>query len=188
MSGLSTKHMVLGLVVEKHQTYGYALQVQIDRRFEFLQLSGGAVYGVLKRLCNDGWIEAVESERGVFDIRRQPYRATPDGAVAFREWMAAPSERPLVRDELQAKLGLAGPDDLPDLLEQAEAQLAACVGELTSKASPNAADARSPNTPWGAAARILAEDYHSQMLSGTIDWLTSAIEVLKAHIARHGTR
>ena len=34
----------------------------------------------------------------------------------------------------------------------------------------------------------LAEDFHSQMLSGTVDWLTSTVEVLKTHIARQAKR
>jgi DNA-binding PadR family transcriptional regulator len=190
MSGLSTKHLVLGLVVEKTQTHGYALRVQADRRFGFLHLSSGAVYNVLRRLRRDGLIEAVdvESDDGVFDIPRQPYRATAEGVAAFREWMAAPSERPLVRDELQAKLGLASSDDLPDLLMQAEAQLAACIAEMSGGGSDSALTTHSSDTTWPVAARILAEDFHSQMLSGTVDWLTSTIEVIKMHIARQAKR
>lgn len=193
MSGLSTKHLVLGLVVEKTQAHGYALRVQTDRRFGFLHLSSGAIYNVLRRLRRDGLIEAVDVDdnggsEGVFDIPRQPYRATRAGVAAFREWMAAPSERPLVRDELQAKLGLASPDDLPELLQQAETQLAECIAEMGGGGTDATLTAHSPDTTWPVAARILAEDFHSQMLSGTVDWLTSTVEVIKTHIARQAKR
>ena len=194
MSGLSTKHLVLGLVVEKTEMHGYALRVQTDRRFGFLHLSSGAIYNVLRRLRQEGLIEAVDvdddggNDDGTFDIPRQPYRATSAGVAAFHDWMAAPSDRPLVRDELQAKLGLASPNDLPDLLTQAEAQLAECVAEMSGGGSESALTAHSSETTWPVAARILAEDFHSQMLSGTVDWLTSTVEVLKTHIARQAKR
>lgn len=187
MSGLSTKHMILGLVVQRSEMHGYALQTQVDRRFGFLELSGSAIYSVLKRLQRDGLIEQTGRGRTLED-RRLPYRATPEGVAAFREWMAAPSQPPLLRDELQAKLGLASPDDLPNLLHLAENQLATCVAALTAPSKPSILTAVSPETPWGVAAGILANDYRSQILAGTVDWLTSTVEVLKAHIARQAER
>jgi DNA-binding PadR family transcriptional regulator len=184
MSGLSTKHMVLGLVVER-PSYGYALQHQITTRLGFLNLARSAVYKTLQRLEQDGLVE--EAKRVMPSDRSGPrvlYRATPAGVAEFKKWMAAPSDRGLLRDELQAKLALASPDDLPELLETAEAQLAACVADLTALTKPSLVDARARATPWPTAAQMLLDDFKVQLLEGTIDWLTSTVEVIAAHIAQ----
>lgn len=186
MSGLSTKHMVLGLVVER-PSYGYALSQEITERFGFLHLARTAVYKTLQRLEDDGLVE----EAGVKRIRpsrraapRVLYRATPDGVAEFKRWMAERSERSVLRDEFQAKLGLAAPADLPELLQTAEAQLAACVADLAALRRPSLAQARVSTTPWPAAARMLVDDFKVQWLEGMVDWLTSTIEVMSVRIAQ----
>jgi DNA-binding PadR family transcriptional regulator len=186
MSDLSTKHMVLGLVVER-PNYGYGLQQQITERLGFLHLARSNVYQVLKRLEDDGLV----AQAGQLRVRpsdtaapRTLYRATPEGVAAFKEWMAAPSERGVLRDEFHTKLALAGPDDLPELLVTAESQLAACVADLTALTKPSLRAARAGTTPWPDAARMLLDDFQAQWLEGTIDWLTSTVEVIEARIVQ----
>ena len=180
---LSTRHLVLGLVVER-PTYGYALEGQLEDRFGFLDMASSAVYGILGRLERDGLIAA----RGGQSIKsraarnREIYEATPEGVEAFREWMAAPSARPMVRDELQAKISFATPDDLADLREIAKTQLSVCVAKLEAQPKPSLAVAQSAGTSWPEVAKILANDYAVHMLEGTIDWLVSTIEVFNVRI------
>jgi DNA-binding PadR family transcriptional regulator len=188
MSGLSTKHMVLGLVVER-PTYGYALQQQIAERFGFLHLARSAVYKTLQRLEDDGLVQ----QRGIQHIRpsaraapRVFYQATPDGVSEFKQWMATPSERAVLRDEFQAKLALATPADLPELLETAEAQLAACATDLAALTRSSVTAAQPTATPWAAVAHILLEDFNARWLEGTVDWLSSTVEVISAHLAQQG--
>jgi len=190
MSSASTKHMVLGLVVER-PSYGYALSQQIVERLGFLELARTAVYRTLQRLEDEGLVEEAGQKRVTPSRRSAPrllYRATPDGVEAFREWMTTPSERPVFRDEFQAKMALAGPSDLPDLLRSAEDQLAACVADLASLTRPSLAAASSSGTTWPDAAQMLVDDFRANWLEGTIDWLTSTIEVLSAHVAQEAAR
>ena len=115
MSGLSTRHVVLGLLVER-PGYGYDLQQRIDARLGFLRLSESAVYKILERLEREAWIEEAGQRRIGITRRGAPrvmYRATALGLDQFRAWMATPCERALLRDELQAKLTVADPEDLP---------------------------------------------------------------------------
>jgi DNA-binding PadR family transcriptional regulator len=69
MSVLSTKHVVLGLVIER-PSYGYDLQQRFNTRFRFLSLSEKVTYRVLDTLKAEGWIEPVgvkqvgKTERG----------------------------------------------------------------------------------------------------------------------------
>lgn len=186
MSGLSTRHMVLGLVVER-PTYGYALQQQITARFGFLHLARSAVYKTLQRLEEDGLVEEAGNKRVRPTERAAPrilYRATSAGVAEFKRWMAAPSDRAVLRDEFQTKLGLATPDDLPELLQTAEAQLADCVADLAMLQKPPLELARTPATPWAEAAQILVDDFKIQWLQGTVDWLTSTVEIISDRIAQ----
>lgn len=188
MSGLSTKHMVLGLVVER-PTYGYALQQQITERFGFLHLARSAVYKTLQRLEEDGLVQQRGQQRVRPSDRVAPrllYGATPDGVSEFKQWMAAPSERAVLRDEFQTKLALATPENLPELLETAEAQLAACAADLATLTRPSPTAAQPYGTPWGAVAHILLEDFNVRWLEGTVDWLSSTVEVIGAHLAQQG--
>lgn len=181
---LSTKHLILGLVVQRPNAHGYALRSEVKERFGFLDLAISAVYGSLERLEKDGLIATSGVKPvGSRELRqREMFHATDQGVREFKTWMAAPSKRPTVRDELQAKIGLATPDDLPDVCRVAEAQLELCVGHLSALPKPSLAVARSSSTAWPEVARIVADDYKTHLLAATIDWLTSTIEVLRARI------
>ncbi len=184
MSRLSTKHAVLGLMIDR-PAYGYGLQQQVTERLGFLGLADSAVYKTIERLEQDGWVEEV-GEKQVGRTRRGAprilYRATPEGIEQFRRWMAHPSDRVVVRDELQAKLALSNPSDLPQLLEMAEEQAQACLAELALLSRPSLASASTPDVPWDAAARMMIDDFKARWLEGLVDWLTSICEVMEGRI------
>ena len=143
MSRLSTKHAVLGLMIDR-PSYGYGLQRQVAERLGFLGLAESAVYKTIERLEADGWVEEVGEKLTGRTRRGAPrilYRATPTGVNQFRRWMSAPSDRVTVRDELQAKLALSNPSDLPQLLTMAEAQAQECLAELALLSRPPLASA-----------------------------------------------
>jgi DNA-binding PadR family transcriptional regulator len=75
-------HVLLALADgEKH---GYAVMKEIEERTRGeVRLSTGTLYGIVKRLLQDGWIK--ESAAGSTD-RRRAYRLTPFGRrVALAE-------------------------------------------------------------------------------------------------------
>jgi len=186
MAGLSTRHVVLGLLVER-PGYGYDLQQRIDARLGFLGLSESAVYKILERLEADGWIEEAGQRRIGATRRGAPrvmYRATPLGRERFNAWMATPCERAVVRDELQAKLNVAKPDDLPELLRIAEAQGRECLTELAAMRRPVLACAVEPDLPWCDAAMIMVEDFRLRSLQTLVDWLDAICELMEERIRR----
>jgi DNA-binding PadR family transcriptional regulator len=180
VSGLSTKHVVLGLLIER-PGYGYDLQQRLESRLGFLGLSENAVYKILDRLQEDGYIEEM-GEKRIGRTRRGParvtYRATPEGEQRFRGWVAQPSERPTVRDELQAKLMVTDPGDLPALMDAAEAQARACLADLSSLSRPSLARAASPDVPWNHAAVMMVDDFTTRWLQLWVDWLDAICEVM----------
>lgn len=186
MSGLSTRHVVLGLLVER-PGYGYDLQQRIDARLGFLGLSESAVYKILERLEAEGWIEEAGQRRPGATRRGAPrvmYRATSEGRDRFREWLAAPCERAVLRDELQAKLNVAGPADLPKLLAVAEAQAHACLDELAALQRPALARVVELDVPWHDAATMMVDDFRLRSLQTLLDWLDAICELMEERIRR----
>lgn len=186
MSGLSGKYAVLGLLIER-PGYGYDLQQRLDQRLGFLGLSGNAVYGMLDRLEESGWIEEDDRKRVRRTKRaagRVTYRATPLGRQRFSAWIATPSQRAVLRDELQAKLVLVQPDDLPSLLAVAEAQERDCLAELHGLGRPALAQAASPDVPWQEASVMMVDDVNIRWLQCLVDWLSAICEVMDERIKR----
>jgi DNA-binding PadR family transcriptional regulator len=186
VSGLSTKHVVLGLLVER-PGYGYELQQRLDSRLGFLGLSENVVYKTLERLEQDGWIEESGDKRAGRTRRGAPrviYRATQLGRERFKEWIATPSERAVLRDELQAKLVVVKPDYLPQLLDVAEMQERECLAELNALRHPSLAQAASPAVSWDEAAAMMVEDVTIRWLQCLVEWLSAICEVMEERIAR----
>lgn len=188
MSRLSTKHVVLGLLIER-PGYGYDLSQRLDARLGFLKLSENAVYKLLDRLESDGWIEErgeKEAGRTRRGAARMVYRATPLGREQFRAWIVMPSDRGVLRDELQAKLNVADPTDLPALLAVAEAQQRECLAEMSRRTRPVLAQVASPEVPWHHAAVLMSEDFHLRWLQMLVDWLDGVCELMEERIERVG--
>lgn len=188
MSGLSTNHVVLGLLIER-PGYGYELQQRLDSRLGFLGLSENAIYKILDRLERSGWIE-VMGERKLGRTRRGAprvlYRATPSGREQFKSWIGQPSDRAVLRDELQAKLIVVDPESLPDLLRVAELQKRDCLTELSALDHSSLARAASPEVPWRQASTIMVEDVTVRWLQCLVDWLEAICEVMDERV-RHAT-
>jgi DNA-binding PadR family transcriptional regulator len=166
-------------------SYGYGLQQQVTERLGFLELAESAIYKTIERLEADGWVEEVGEKQAGRTRRGAPrvlYRATPEGAERFREWMHEPCDRAVVRDELHAKLALANPPDLPHLAQLAEEQAQACLTELASLKRPPLTTVTA-DAPWSAVARMMTDDFKARWLESLIDWLNAICEVIEDRIA-----
>ena len=76
----ATFHVLLALAGgERH---GYAIMREVAEQTDHgIELGPGTLYGTLKRLVENGWIEELE-ERGEGDERRRYYRLTRAGRAA----------------------------------------------------------------------------------------------------------
>lgn len=86
----ATFHVLLALAGE--DLHGYAILKEVERSTgKQLALSTGTLYGILKRLLDDGWIVELRSRPAASedDARRRYYRLTPRG----RDVAAAEAER-----------------------------------------------------------------------------------------------
>jgi DNA-binding PadR family transcriptional regulator len=77
----STRLLVLGAVRTFQPVHGYLvrrelLRWQVDR---WAQLNQGSVYNALRALSRDGYLDAIETERGLTGSARTRYQLTEDG-------------------------------------------------------------------------------------------------------------
>src|SRR5688572_29189653 len=71
--------------------HGYGIMLDIaERSHGKVKLSPGTLYGSIKQMLEDGWIEEVSIVAAV-DDRRRPYRLTREGREAARQERAAMS-------------------------------------------------------------------------------------------------
>lgn len=185
MSALSTKHAVLGLMVDE-PSYGYRLQREVADRLGFLRLADSATYKILGRLEEDGLVEEAgelvdnQTRRGP---RRVLYRATREGRLEFQRWMASPSDRGVLRDELQAKLAVSRTSDIPLLLQVAEDHARECMAELARLTRRPTSWEDTRTEPWSGVATRLAEEFNALWLEMIVDWLGAVTHVLQDRLA-----
>ncbi len=69
--------------------HGYGIMLDIGERSDGkVKLSPGTLYGSIKQMLEDGWIEEVPGPAAADDERRRYYRLTRDGREAARQEMA----------------------------------------------------------------------------------------------------
>lgn len=188
---VSTKHVVLGLMIER-RGYGYDLQQRIEERLGFLGLSETSVYRLLDRLEADGFI--IETARVASGgtrrgLPRVTYEATPAGVEEFHRWMRAPSPPAVVREELHAKLTLAGDGDLPALIAETQEHEADCLARLRALARRTPLHELADGTlPWPQVAALLVDDALARRLQATVDWLQGVRVVMRRRLEAGAAR
>jgi DNA-binding PadR family transcriptional regulator len=75
-------HILLSLADEDRHGYGVMQEVEQRTRGR-VRLGPGTLYGALKRLREDGWVEELDSEEG--GERRRMYRLTSAGRKLARQ-------------------------------------------------------------------------------------------------------
>jgi DNA-binding PadR family transcriptional regulator len=75
-------HILLSLADQDRHGYGVMQEVE-ERTRGRVRLGPGTLYGALKRMREDGWVEELESEDG--GERRRLYRLTTSGRRVARQ-------------------------------------------------------------------------------------------------------
>jgi len=172
---VSTKHVVLGLLIER-RGYGYELQQRLRTRFAFLSPSENAVYPILDKLERDGLI--VVDERKPARTRRGHeiviYAATPDGEDEFVRWLGEPCDIGQAREEIYVKLVLSNPIHWPRVIAMAEGLEKACltaVRELQRNGQPTLEQLMDDDPPDSLVVAVLVDDAELLRLRALLHWL-----------------
>lgn len=182
---VSAKHAVLGLVIER-PGYGYDLACRLRERFGSSGFAPTGVYSALDQLSAEGLVRpagpllASGAERAA---PRTVYEATADGIDRFDRWMASTSPLANVRDELNMKLALSRPCDLPALIRLVTAQERECLERLaTSRKIKARADGglseRHPGLRWREVTELLVREAETRQLQARVEWLQRARAVM----------
>lgn len=185
---MSAKHAVLGLVIER-PGYGYQLAQRLDERCGAWGWERSGVYEALDRLEREGNVLGREQKRSETTGRRAPrviYEATPHGKDYYREWVWRPTPLSPVRQELDLKILLSGPEFLPRLIDQSWAQERHCIDELQALTSEAKASIPNGMPSWREAAAVLQRDAAIAQLQMRIKWLQDARKVMQEMLDRPG--
>jgi DNA-binding PadR family transcriptional regulator len=174
---MSAKHAVLGLVIER-PGYGYDLARRLRERFGSSGFAPTGVYSALDQLSAEGLVRSAGSLANSRAERAAPrtiYEATGAGQEQFNRWMLSTSSLANVRDELNMKLALSRPRDLPALIESARSQEQQCLARIEAlkrqDASAELRRERSDGLAWTQVSSLLVRDAEVRQLQARIEWL-----------------
>lgn len=182
---MSAKHAVLGLVIER-PGYGYDLARRLRERFGSSGFAPTGVYSALDQLSAEGLVRAAGSLADGSAERAAPrtvYEATAEGREQFDRWMLSGSSPAHVRDELNMKLALSRPRDLPALIELARSQEEQCLERLQALKQLDVA-AEAPRSrgggglAWSQVAALLVRDAEVRQLQARVEWLQRAQAIM----------
>lgn len=186
----SVNWAVLGLVIEK-PSYGYEIGRRFIARFGgFIPASLSNIYTTLDRLVRMGLLEPTHVQATTASGRQHKlhYRATSEGARAYRAWLARRLRQLDQRSELLLRLlsvCLRGVPALDEVLERYEAE---CVQErLRLQEQPQRQAAADPELMPELLERMI-DDERRSMLGAQLDWVRRMRAELGDHLERQRRR
>ncbi len=187
---MSAKHAILGLVIEQ-PNYAWRIAAEARRQFRFAGLADSYPYWALEKLEADGLVRQVY-EDGIPVSNRAAgrqviYEATMKGLRSFDDWLRSIPDECSLRDDVQFKLAVARPDDLPLIIELIR------DSELVCAAREEALEPGRPANPtdksvWHSALHDVARDAELMFWHKRIQWLQGVRETLEAISAGAGPR
>jgi DNA-binding PadR family transcriptional regulator len=160
------KGALLGLLVQG-PSYGYELANRLERQLgPSWTIIRPSLYRMLRGLQAEGLISSEPSEQASSDSARIVYRATSSAEPAFVAWMDSPAPLEQARAQLQARMVVARPEDLPRLL----VALNGHERELFAKRAEIEAGLP-PRHSLRAAMMYLVRDASLQQIRGELMWV-----------------
>jgi DNA-binding PadR family transcriptional regulator len=184
MSGARTTDFageaVLGLLIEQRD-HRFKLQRRLEARFPSAQFTHSTAYKAVDRLEKEGYVRAVGAGR---DRRGVIYEVTPEGVEHFRDWVCAPTNALVSREELHAKISLCQPRDLPRLIDVIYTEECAYAAELERIRNRMVA-AQGNGGPVPLAARKWSELMENAVMHSEVDqsgWRITQLQGLRRYL------
>lgn len=182
-----TRYVVLGMLATEPMT-GYRLRKAIAGSVgHFWQESYGQLYPTLRRLVDEGLVDA-HATRGGPGRGGAVYHVTRAGRAALAAWLALPPVLEPARNEILLKVFFAGAvppevtarnlEGVAEAVRQQRSQLEAIAGAM------DAAPVKHPDSPYWR----LTLDYGLESMRGALEWIEHAQAVIRAPRARSSTR
>ncbi len=186
----SVNWAVLGLVIEK-PSYGYEIGRRFIARFgDFIPASLSNIYTTLDRLVRMGLVEPTHTQAATVSGRQHKlhYRATSEGARAYRVWLARKLREVDQRSELLLRLlsvCLRGAPALDEVLGRYEEE---CVEE--ERRLQDRPPSQTPADPelMPALLERMIDDERRSMLGAQLDWVRRTRAEVSDHLERQRRR
>jgi DNA-binding PadR family transcriptional regulator len=178
---VSAKHAILGLVITQ-PSYASRIAAEARRRLRFADLADSYPYWALEKLEAEGLVRQVYENGAPVGNRgagRQAiYEATVKGVRAFDDWLRSPPGECSLRDDVQFRLAVARPDDVPRIVELIRDRELVCAAREQALDHVRPADPKD-RSAWYSARRDVARDAELMFWHGRIDWLQGVRETLE---------
>ncbi|GAA2435389.1 PadR family transcriptional regulator [Streptomyces mauvecolor] len=143
---MALEHAILVSLLEKPGS-GYELARRFDRSIGyFWAATHQQIYRILKRMENDGWIDAREVAQQSRPDKKE-YSVAAPGRAALSRWLHEPIEPESVRHELAVKIRGAAFDDPAALLDEVERHRRAHADRLAHYLAGEQRDFTGPDAP-----------------------------------------
>lgn len=181
---MAAKHAVLGLVIERPD-YGYGLTKRLGDRCGPWTWTRQAVYKALEDLEEGKHVRPLDRERVIGgEERRTVYEATPGGIDYFDSWMCATAAIEPSRSELELKIALARPHELPVLIDMTWVHEQRCVDRLAALARKARAAEPGGIASWPDAGEMLVRDTEIKRLRLRVECLQEARRTMQLFLER----
>lgn len=182
MRGSPLKGVLLGLVAELEQpTHAYVLAGMLARRLgPAWQVDRKSVYQMLSQLRNANLISSQplptkRTKRGVLDV----YLPTEHTEAALVLWMETSASKSPVREELQAKIAVLRPRDVPSLLRALDEYERECFQMLKATT-----EAEVSSASWSGLGMALARIAADEHLQAELRWVMTARQAIREFMAQ----
>jgi DNA-binding PadR family transcriptional regulator len=179
MRGSPLKGVLLGLVAELEQpTHAYVLASMLARRLgPAWQVDRKSVYQMLSQLRSANLIasEPSPTKRGVLDV----YFPTEHTEAALVLWMETNASKSPVREELQAKVAVSRPKDVPSLLRALDGYERECFEMLNATT-----EAEVGTASWSGLGMALARIAADEHLQAELRWVMTARQAIQEFVAQ----
>jgi len=178
---MAAKQAVLGLVIERPD-YGYELAKRLQERCGPWAWSRQSVYKALDELAESKHVRALGAASR--DQRRTVFEATSAGIDYFGSWMFDQAAMEASRSELELKIVLARPHELPKLIEMTWAHEQQCVDRLAALARQAQAVQSGGALSWPDVGEMLVRDIEIKRLRLRVECLQEARRTMQLFLDR----
>lgn len=174
-----THWMVLALVIER-PSYGYEIGTRFERRFgSFVSVNASKIYDSLNKLEDLGLIEVLSApgerrQKGQEGMRRY-FRATADGARAYRRWAAgALKGEAHHRTELLGRLATVGVLGVRAMLDVVDRHEQECLAQAQEIELPAVRESAPLRDDLSDLADLLVAEQRRLALEAELAWVAFA--------------
>jgi DNA-binding PadR family transcriptional regulator len=176
--------LILGLVIDE-PSYGYEISSRYKSRFsDLVPLTVPRVYAALDRLRDDGLIEplALEDTPEVpkQHLMRRSYRASAQGAAAYRDWLVEQFREDPMRAQLLTRITSVLEMGVDAMLKVVDRYAQVCLEELRALPGPTDGAVRESGGLEQLASTLL-DDQQRRELRARYDWAVHARQMLEAY-------